>query len=278
MSELAVYHEEPLTASMVKAQVNLIQEVMAVVMKNGDHYGIIPGCGDKPTLLKPGAEKLCSTFRMAPDPVIEDLGDFDTARYRVTCRMLSQQAGSFLGAGVGECSSNEEKYRWKKAVCDEEWDETPDGRRNVWKRGKGGKGYQVKQVRTNPADVANTVLKMAKKRALIDAVLTITAASDIFAQDLEDEPGAVVEQTAKPEKKITKPQLNRLFAIAGTKGIDEDAIRDNLAAKMDYTGSLKDLPRSLYERVVEGLEKMPDKVEEPSPEAQVEAQFEDENE
>ncbi len=38
----------------------------------------------------------------------------------------------------------------------------------------------------NPADDYNTVLKMAKKRALVDAVLTATAASDIFTQDLED--------------------------------------------------------------------------------------------
>jgi hypothetical protein len=34
--------------------------------------------------------------------------------------------------------------------------------------------------------VANTVLKMAKKRALVDGVLTATAASDAFDQDLED--------------------------------------------------------------------------------------------
>jgi hypothetical protein len=44
------------------------------------------------------------------------------------------------------------------------------------------------QIRTEPADLANTILKMAKKRALIDAVLTATAASDIFTQDIEDLP------------------------------------------------------------------------------------------
>jgi len=39
---------------------------------------------------------------------------------------------------------------------------------------------------TDLADTYNTVLKMAKKRALVDATLTATAASDIFTQDLED--------------------------------------------------------------------------------------------
>ena len=194
--------------------------------------------------------------------------------------MLSQQSGSFLGAGVGECSSNEEKYRWKKAVCDEEWDETPEDRkRNVWKKGYKKPNHQVKQVRTNSADVANTILKMAKKRALVDAVLTITAASDIFEQDIEDLPegveGAAPAPSPTAEKAITKPQLKRLFAIAGTKSQSEAALKANLAAKLNYTGSLSDLPRSIYERVIEGLEKMPDK-EESSPDEAVAQQFEEE--
>jgi len=36
------------------------------------------------------------------------------------------------------------------------------------------------------ADVYNTVLKIAKKRAHVDAIITVTAASDIFIQDVED--------------------------------------------------------------------------------------------
>jgi hypothetical protein len=50
------------------------------------------------------------------------------------------------------------------------------------------------QIRTEPADVANTVLKMAKKRAQIDLTLTATAASDIFTQDVEDIPDELREQ------------------------------------------------------------------------------------
>jgi hypothetical protein len=38
------------------------------------------------------------------------------------------------------------------------------------------------------ADTYNTVLKMADKRALIAAVLNGTAASDVFTQDVEDQP------------------------------------------------------------------------------------------
>lgn len=203
------------SASEIRAQVNLIQEVMQAVMKDGTHFGTIPGT-NKPTLYKAGAEKILSTFRIAIEPVVEDLSTADECRFRVQARATAQATGVFLGAGVGECSSSEEKYRWRAAICDPEFDETPDDRRrNVWKRGSGGKTYQVKQIRTNPADVANTVLKMAKKRAQIDACLTVTAASDVFAQDIEDLPEELRETAAEGETRPLQPPQRRSAPAPG---------------------------------------------------------------
>lgn len=198
---LVVYNQRPLAASEVRAQVQLIQEVMKAVMQKDQHYGVIPGAGNKPTLLKPGAEKLMSTFRLAADPVVEDLSTNDAFRYRVTCRLLTQSDGTFVGAGVGECSSEEEKYKWRSAVSDAEFSSTPDDRKRIKYKRDG----QINQVRTNPADIANTILKMAKKRALVDAVLTVTGASDIFTQDIEDIPAEILDKgNGKPP--ISKPQ------------------------------------------------------------------------
>ena len=56
-----------------------------------------------------------------------------------------------------------------------------------WQKGYGDRGPgQIMQIRTEPADIVNTVLKMASKRAHIAMVINVLAASDIFAQDLED--------------------------------------------------------------------------------------------
>lgn len=197
MNELTVIENQPLTAAQVRTQVNTIQEIMKAVMKPGTHYGTVPGCGDKPTLLKPGAEKLLATFRIAVDPSVEDMSTHDCFRYRVICRGVLP-SGEIVGAGVGECSTDEEKYKWRSAVCDEEFNATQeDRRRNQWKKGGYGKpAYQVKQVRTNPADLANTVLKMAKKRAQVDLTLTATGASDIFTQDIEELPPEFLDQKA----------------------------------------------------------------------------------
>jgi hypothetical protein len=162
------------------SHVALVQEVMRAVMKQDVHYGIIPGTGDKPTLYKQGAEVLCMAFRVADAYVVEDLSTADTVRYRVTCKGIHQTTGVVLGSGMGEASSGEEKYKWRKAF-DDEFNATPENLRRI-KKGK----YTTKQVRTDPADLANTVLKMANKRAKVAMTINVTACGDMFGQDLED--------------------------------------------------------------------------------------------
>jgi hypothetical protein len=71
------------TVAEMKAQVNRIQEIMHAVMQDGIHYGKVPGCGDKPALLKAGAEKILATFRIAVSPDVEDLSTPDICRVRV---------------------------------------------------------------------------------------------------------------------------------------------------------------------------------------------------
>lgn len=197
------------TVAQVLGQVALIQQIMSATMQEGEHYGRIPGCGDKPTLLKPGAEKLCLTFRMAPTYDVKEVHlDRGHREYRVTCELTAVLSGNKLGQGVGFCSSTESKYRFRQGASEPTdkpvprayWDirqEDPAKAQELI----GGKGFSVKKVdgqgwmiakggekveTDNPSDSFNTVLKMAKKRALVDAVLTATAASDIFTQDLED--------------------------------------------------------------------------------------------
>ena len=198
-----------MTVQQVLGQVALIQQIMGTAMKDGEHFGRIPGCGDKPTLLKPGAEKLCLTFRLAPKYELDERNlERGHREYRVQCTLSSILTGSFLGQGVGTCSTMEGKYRFRQGSAEPTDKPVP---RTYWDiRGEdpakaqeliGGKGFSVKKVEgkgwmiakggekvenDNPADNYNTVLKMAKKRALVDAVLTATAASDIFTQDLED--------------------------------------------------------------------------------------------
>ena len=215
MNDIAMY-EQPKTALEIRAQVNLIQEVMAAVMKEGTHYGKIPGT-PKPSLWKPGAEVLGVTFHIAHSYRVEDLSGPDFIRYRVCCVGTHQATGIVMGEGYGECSSMEEKYKWRKATSLKEFDTSPEDRRRT-KHGysrEDRQEYEIRQVRAESADQANTILKMACKRAQVAMILNVTAASDIFTQDIEDLPEELrpedenqgaPRQVQQPKAKNKKPK------------------------------------------------------------------------
>lgn len=277
--ENEIAHQNPMTAIDIRAQVNRIQEVMRSVMQDGQHYGKIPGAGDKPTLLKAGAEKLIMTFRLAPETEVEPLFLEGGIGYRVKVKLLTFD-GRFVGSGVGECSSLEEKYKWRGAVCDEEYEETPVDQRRIKFSKKYVNVEKIKQVRTNPHDQANTILKMAKKRALVDATLTTLGASDIFTQDIEDmDPETLGRQSSPPstptqngsEKKtegtfttpddqyISDPQRKRLFAIARENGVSTEDIKahlGNLGIK-----SSNEILKSQYDGIIAWIEGQKDEAE-----------------
>lgn len=198
---MAVRDTMELDVSDVQAQVGKIQALMGSIMQEGQHYGTIPGTGDRKTLLKPGAEKLGFTFRLVPhfDVRRNDLPS-GHREYEVICRLEHQVTGSFAGEGVGNCSTMETKYRYRSkntpigSIPDGYWDASPQQKSKMLKPGQAIKKVDGKWSLCNSerienpdiADVYNTVLKMAKKRAHVDAMITACAASDIFTQDVED--------------------------------------------------------------------------------------------
>ena len=300
---------EALTPDDVMAQVYLIQNVMERAMKKDEHYGVIPGTGNKPTLLKAGAEKLNLTFRMAPDPQVEviDLGK-GHREYRVKVVMTSITSGKILGAGVGSAATMETKWRFRTGPGESTGRSVPtdywDSRKSDPKKAQeilGGKGFITKKEdgvwmifrqgekveHDNPADYYNTCLKMAKKRALVDAVLTCTAASDIFTQDIEElvDNGVIspspsskpapdptldtlkemnkagenavdeAHKAATGEPIISQGKGKLLYALAMSKGMTKDILAMNFKAW--YGCELFKLPQTKFEEAKKRLETLP---------------------
>lgn len=267
---VAVKESRALTVGEIKDQVSTIQRVLSEVMIKGTHYDVVPGCGDKQVLLKPGAEKILATFHIGTEINVEDLGDGFDIRYRVICRGFYIPTGATIGYGIGECSTSEKKYKWREAVCQAEYDATPETRRNkLWKKDyKTGKITEVLQVRQNPADIANTVLKMAKKRAMVDLCLTATACSDMFVQDMEeDEERAQQEPRYKaPQQKAAAPQhqesggdviseaqAKRLYAIGKGKNLSNEEMSFIVYDKAGVNKS-NEIPRDKYNEVCAAFE------------------------
>lgn len=259
---LAVVEDAPLTAVAVRAQVQLIQEIMRDVMVEGEHFGTIPGCGDKKTLKQPGAEKLAMAFRLAPSYRVEKehLGG-GHREVTVYCDLLSIATGRIVGSGVGSCSTMESKYRYRN-VADYEVTGDPippdakDRKQEYRRQGLGMKKIDgvwewvrftdaAKAENPDIADTWNTVLKMSKKRALVDAVKSTTAASDIFTQDLEDDP----ENEGAAPPKATVPMPQRASATNGApapatppaepkRGPEEEILVKDVREKEDSKGKL----------------------------------------
>jgi hypothetical protein len=207
-----------MTISQIISQTLKIQQCMEQVMKRDLHYGVIPGTGDKPTLLKPGAEKLCLLFRLDPEyDIIREIDSATVVAYTIRCTLHHIPTGARVASGLGSCTSREERYQRAAAKrCPRCKAETIFKSKNegegwyCWIK-KGGCRATFKeddpsivgqlQVNKDPADLANTILKMACKRALVAAVLNGTAASDFFSQDLEDLAGkqAAAREEAREE-------------------------------------------------------------------------------
>jgi len=221
MNELQTVNQTR-TVGDIKSHVNVIKQILDDVMIKDTHYGVIPGCGTKPALLKAGAEKILATFMLAAEFVIDDLSTEDNKFYRVEARLTHQGTKTFMGSGIGECSSLESKYAWRVAVCEEEYEATPANLRRVhFKKGWQGKpAEKVNQVRQDMYSLSNTILKMAKKRSLIDAVMNVTACSDIFVQDLDEdhlrEAAKIPDVPKAAPPKITKAAILAAFKASNS--------------------------------------------------------------
>ena len=203
----------------VARRTQMLKDYVRQHMIDGEDYGIIPGSNSsKPTLFKSGAEKLNAVFGLSPLVEVtnrEENWDDGFVSYEVKVTLFNKRSEKVDAEGLGSCNSRERRYKNQDA-----------------------------------ANIANTVLKMAKKRALVDATLSATRASGMFTQDLEDmdlsEPapryGAPTRQPsrdAQPEPVreggagggdlATEAQHRAIMAIAGRvfgrHSRDEDVLR-----------------------------------------------------
>ena len=150
---------EPATVTQVMQRIVNFQGIIQRSLQEGHDYGVIPGTGNKPTLLKPGAEKILMLMGVTSEyQLIERVQDYEQGFFAFTVKCILSRNGQVITEGLGHCNTRERRYT----------------------RVKEGKEPQ------DPYTLANTVLKMAKKRAQVDATLTIAALSKIFTQDIED--------------------------------------------------------------------------------------------
>jgi hypothetical protein len=231
------------TAEELVGRLGVIKEAAERAMTEGVDYGEIPGT-NKPTLLKPGAEKLGVLFQLDVQLSNEKRwgpGDHLTVTSHAT--VFHAPSGSRLGYGEGVCTTRERKYAYRNQdrAC-------PECGANTIKRSKfpprdnpqadpgwycfgkiGGCGANFaagdERITGQPVgeidnpdlpDLWNTVVKMAEKRARVDAVLAVTGASALFTQDIEDQGPAPPAEPPVSNGQPTAAQNGAATAANGT--------------------------------------------------------------
>lgn len=195
MSNIQEYNQNQAISIIDNVSINQIQMIMQKItqfqkviqdnMRQNHDYGIVPGT-NKPTLLKPGAEKILVLLGLRSEfEIVDSTRDFQNGffQYQVRCKLYREDM--LITEGLGSCNTKEKKY-----------------------------------INQDPFSIDNTILKMAKKRALVDAALLVGSLSDIFTQDLEDM-DLQGEQVSNQNKyytdqdgTISKAQAKRIFALS----------------------------------------------------------------
>ena len=105
--------QQEMSIAEIRKRKELVHELMRELMVKGHHYGEIPGTDGKPALLKPGAEMLCMTFRLAVtfNVQLRELPN-NHRDYRVDCTVTAPD-GVVVATGVGSASTMESKHRWR---------------------------------------------------------------------------------------------------------------------------------------------------------------------
>lgn len=195
----------------IRARIHLVKQFIAEAMILGVDYGTVPGT-DRIGLFKPGAEKLAEFYGVIQRPRVTAQTErwedpmFFHREYEMD--LVSRRTGQVLGTGIGSCNSREARYRWRNAerTC-------PQCRAAAIIKGKpeygggfvcfarkGGCGAKYKADdaaildqpigRVENDDVAtlhNTIIKMAKKRALVDGIVSITRSAGLLIEVAEED-------------------------------------------------------------------------------------------
>jgi hypothetical protein len=231
---------------------NLLKRFVKSVMKEGSDYGIIPGT-DKPTLLKPGAEKLNNIYGFYSEvEIMERTEDWDKPffNYIVRATIYSKRTGIKESEGIGSCNSMESKYRYRWAFESDLPEELKDDKdslktKEIFSK-KNNRKYKMFRIENEDIySLVNTLQKMASKRAYIDATLKATRTSEMFTQDMEDikdyepKPKSENSDSGEADENEIKVLLKGINDLRETVGVNKEELAQIVKDKFNKTDPFK---------------------------------------
>jgi hypothetical protein len=177
----------PATIQETVQSIKLLQGMVKEILVRGVDYGRIPGT-PQDSLWDPGASLIISSFNCYSGQRrilrLEDNEEKIVAVVEVP--IMSRHTGQEVGTGIGAASTMETKYKYRWVANPQEWGYTEDTIKTFkTKSGKDDEGNQTMTYRIpNPehSELLNTIIKIASKRAEVDAAESLPGVASVLRQ------------------------------------------------------------------------------------------------
>jgi len=233
----------------IKAITETIQQaekLVTSVLQPDIDYGLHPGTSSM-ALKDTGGSTIANAFNCYPEHAILHLREDDEViSYLVQAKLISRVSGKVVAVGVGACSTMESKYAYRWVEDPAEYGIDKSGLKYDKKKRK----YRI----PNPEaeDLGNTILKMASKRAEIDAAQSLPGV------------GSALKKLFNKDRKYTKPNWQTFYGELTALELNEESAKQMLGIKSfnkDWLAkgrSLNEAVQILAQRIAKG-EKPSDK-------------------
>lgn len=205
---------------------NEFKEFLKNDLKDGVDFGKIPSV-EKPCLFKAGGEKIQLYLGLTPQYKL-------LHREFVPNQVRKDKVWNDVTKKYQEVETVRNYYCWEWSC--ELWHGSVKVAEGVGMGNTEEDKYvsQYKGAKT-PDSLANTVMKISKKRAFMDAIIGVSGVSDIFTQDLEDSEivnKLKVDKTTKVNK-LTKDNIKTIYATLGALELVKSDL-DKILNEMGY--------------------------------------------
>lgn len=219
---ITIYEAAPPALVTTKRNGNYVLNILdkSLELQRDVHFGKIPGT-KTPSLYKAGAEKIVWNYGITTKYILEkEIEDYENGFFMYRFRCEFWKGDTLITMGYGSSNSKEKKNGSASAF-----------------------------------DVANSCLKIAKKRALVDGAILVGQLSDMFTQDMENEvyTGAAdaLYGAKDPMGKITTQQVTYFYTIATRHGYTKEEAKAFL--KRHGFASAKDITAGKFDELCEEM-------------------------
>jgi len=239
----------PETIQETMQSIALLQDMVRHTLIRDVDYGRIPGT-PQDSLWDPGASMIIGSFNCyCGQRRILKLEDGDSKiAVCIEVPILSRRAQQEVGSGIGAASTLETKYKYRWVAKPQDWG-YDDAAIKTFKTKRGREdGRETMLYRIpNPehSELLNTIIKMASKRAEVDAAESLPGVSSVLRQIFSGK--APRQDRAMPQDDYTSPRWQRFWGEVTRLGFTQQEAHQKLgvASMHDWLADNHTLPDAI---------------------------------